>query len=367
MLVALTACDEPVPTSAEDTATEDTATEDTATEDTAPAPDVPTSDEGTGPLSDASDVSEVDASASDTADAPEPDAVPSDAEDVTDEDAPEADAPDSIDAPPGDVRADSAGDAPDSDTLEEDIPAVDTSPDAPDADVVPDLPVTEAPTYLVHSANDHDELWIIDVETGETTTVCSFDSDVVYPSTTFSLDGVFYGAGRGVLDRIDPCTCEVTPIGEIGYDGLGGITANGIKEWELYGLTFESDLLLVMDVEDGAGRPVGGLGRDFGYCGTTWASAIDGLYAIDANSDSLYQLNTETGVATDAVPLATTFGTVGIEWHPVNEQLYACTGTGLYRVDPEDGSTEFIPTDLSGCNNLAAPWTRIDCLEALLE
>jgi len=231
----------------------------------------------------------------------------------------------------------------------------------------PDLP-PPPPIYLVHVQNERNELWLIDVETLEVTVACSFQEDVNYPSITFGLDGTFYGSRRGqFLDRIDPCTCEITPIGDVGYTGVVGITANGVKSWELYGLSYISDLLLVMDTEDGVGIPVGdGLGVNFGFSGTTWSADIAGLFAINADTDSLYRVDVESGVASAPVPLTADFSTVGIEWHPSNSKLYACTASQLYRIDTDNGESNLLLNLESGCNNLAAPWQPVQCLNDLL-
>ena len=356
--VLVVACDEPIPESGSDDVTSAVDAVDDSDSDSDSDTEVDVG-EPDAPPHDVTGESDLDVDVEADADAREPDLSLPDA--GIPGDAPR-DLP--VEDTPADLSEDPATDVP----ADADVDAVDddVEPDV-DAHTLPDLGPPPSTTYLVHSANDLDELWVIDVATGAHIVVCEFEDDIVYPSITFSLDGDFYGAGMGQLDQIDPCTCEVTPIGEIGYDGLGGITANGLKDWELYGLTFEADLLILMDVEDGAGRPVGELGRDFGFCGTTWSSTIDGLYAIDSNTDALYQIDTETGRSHSRVPLASRFGTVGIEWHPLDEELYACSGSDLYRVDQEDGSTVSIPSALRGCNNLAAPWTRVSCLEELFE
>jgi hypothetical protein len=251
-----------------------------------------------------------------------------------------------------------------------DEPDIDAAGDS-EPDLAPDMApdTTSSPVYLVHIQNEDDELWLIDVETLEITVACTFEGDITYVSSTFALNGVFYGSRGGqVLDQIDPCTCETTPIGDMGYTGVVGITANGAKGWELYGLTYIDDLLIVMDVADGIGIPVGdGLGVDFGFSGTTWSSEIGNLFAINSRDDMLYHVDAQTGLASDPKALNVNFGSVGIEWHPGDSTLYACTSQNLYRINPDDGATTFLRELDSGCTNLAAPWQPVECLEALLE
>lgn len=301
--------------------------------------------------------------ASDTSE-PQPDMTP--APEDTAPDVPEPDLADTSDAEADptdadlpDASADVAQEVEDvvSDVVEDLAEPEDIRPDEPD--------VSEPPVYLVNSANGADVLRLYDVTEDRVVTACTFDEDINYPSITFGLDGTLYGSRSGqFLDVIDPCSCEVTPVGDMGYTGVVGITANGVKDIELYGLTHISDLLLVVDLEDGSGSPVGnGLGVDFGYSGSTWSSDIPGLFAINSTTNTLYQIGTQSGLATDPVQLDANFGTVGIEWHPVDRNLYACTDAAVYRVDPDTGETTHLTQLSGGCNNLAAPWIRIPCLE----
>lgn len=333
-------------------------------------PETPARDAGASQDTDAALDAAPDAATGDTAPA----------EDAQDTEAPEDEATDdaaTLDADVStddvtltDLPADAPEDVPEQDALE-DAPEQDALEDAPEQDAFEDEPDVEdpPPVYLVNVGNNLNELRLYDVEQDRVVTACNFQDPVNYPSITFGLDGTLYGSRNGqFLDIIDPCDCTTTYVGDMGYDGIVGITANGVKEVELYGLSRIEDLLLTVDLEDGAGSPVGdGLGVDFGFSGSTWSSDIIGLYAIDSTTNTLFTIGTDTGLATDPVLLDTSFGTVGIEWHPFDRSLYACTDSAVYRVDPATGETTYLTRFQGGCNNLAAPWIRIQCLEDRLE
>jgi hypothetical protein len=120
---------------------------------------------------------------------------------------------------------------------------------------------------------------------------------------------------------------------------------------------------------------------DFQLSGTTWSDDLPGLFAINNIDDTLYTLDTETGVAYVVAELDVEFNYVGIEWNAYNRKLYACTtlsaGIGhpvpdataglsvLYEVNPEDGTTRLISSLPHACNNLAAPWTAVACVDDL--
>ena len=247
--------------------------------------------------------------------------------------------------------------------------------------------VSDARPWLLSVDNGSNELIKIDVETGAHRGICSMASYGFYVSTTFGINGVLYASKleNDVLEIIDPCTCETTLIGSTGFGLIPGITANGVKEETIYGLETEEDLLLDLDVETGAGSVVGGTMTDFQLSGTTWSDDLPGLFAINNIDDTLYTLDTETGVAYVVAELDTEFNYVGIEWNPYNRKLYACTtlssGLGhgsldvnpgsnnglsvLYEVNPEDGTTRLISDLPHACNNLAAPWTAVACVDDL--
>ena len=221
--------------------------------------------------------------------------------------------------------------------------------------------------WLLHVRNDTDRLVKIDTDTGVETVVCDFAGDANYPSITFGIGGELFGSrGGSQLDLIDPCTCEVTNVGNMGFTGVNGITANGLEILRLYGISINSDVLLDISTMNAMSMVVGnGLGINIGYSGSTWSSDILGLYAINADDDKLYEVDVGTGLASAVVDLDVNFVTVGIEWHPDNGVLYGCTDGHLYSIDPETGTTSEIGNMGHGCNNLAAPWTYVACIENL--
>jgi hypothetical protein len=220
----------------------------------------------------------------------------------------------------------------------------------------------------------------IDTVTGQTITVCSFSTVYAgYPSTTFGLNGTLYGWNGfdKTLDIIDPCTCEVTTVGTtedangVLYSNVPGITADGHKVETLFGLSTDQDELLELDIATGGATSLGPLGVDFHYSGTTWSTDLDGLYAINDYTDKLYVLNPETGAATDIADLDLNFDKVGIEYHIGDQNLYTCTNhnfsslSKVYRVDTATGTTTAVSDLNYGCNNLAAPWTPVACIDDL--
>ncbi len=73
-----------------------------------------------------------------------------------------------------------------------------------------------------------------------------------------------------------------------------------------------------------------------------------------------------SGQASLVTNLMYNFGTVGIELHPSNDTIYACSnGEFLLSIDPDTGVvTEIGPMGLTGaCDNLAAPWQPVPCLD----
>lgn len=238
----------------------------------------------------------------------------------------------------------------------------------------------EKPLYIVsidHKASPS-VLLKIDVQTGAGKVACTLPAelDVVnYPSTTFSREGILFASNNDFLriDKIDPCTCAVTPVGPTGFGGIPGITAN--KSNGLFGIETTSDFLLDINPMTGAGTKIGDLGSDFTTAGATWSDALNngqgGLYGINGLTNQLYTIDTATGAATviQNITGVTFGGSVGVERHPDNGVIYGCTTDAvLYSIDPVTGVGTGIGTGMghvSSCNNLAAPWTKIDCLEAL--
>ncbi|PRQ06798.1 hypothetical protein ENSA7_35020 [Enhygromyxa salina] len=202
-----------------------------------------------------------------------------------------------------------------------------------------------------------------------TVALCQLNVNDGYPSTTFGLEGTLYGSNGTdqTLDLIDPCTCEVTTIGPTNFGSIPGITANGVEAETLFGLSVSADILLTLSTVNGAGTEIGPLGVDFHYSGTSWSADIQGLYAINDLTDSLYTLDLFTGEATEIATIDTQFDSVGIDWHIATHELYACTnfggGSRLYSIDVDDGTSTLIGNLPHNCNNLAAPWTPVACVD----
>jgi len=235
------------------------------------------------------------------------------------------------------------------------------------------------PLYLVsidHAASPS-TLLKIDAATGTGQVVCSLPQSVDginYHSSTFNRNDTLYGSNyqSGSLDIIDPCTCAITPLGQTGYGTIPGITADYAVG--LYGIEVTNDLLLALDPNTAAGTQVGPLGVDFGTSGATWSDQLDGgsggLYGINGTTNQLYTINRNTGAATAVADISgLTFGSVGIELLPGNGVIYACTTDAvLYTVDGTSGAATAIGSGMGhvgACNNLAAPWKPVPCLEGI--
>jgi hypothetical protein len=229
-------------------------------------------------------------------------------------------------------------------------------------------PVPPKPLYLLSVNNAQKTLEKINVETGEGTDVCQLPPTSNYPSLTFSRDNILFASRAGnTLDAIDPCTCEVSTVGPYnGFTGVNGITSDfGLN---LFGVSHTQDVLISINSQSGSGTSIGPLGVNFGYTGATWSDEEQVVYAIDATSDGLYTISPATGEATFVAPLSLPLGTVGIEMHPANGVLYACSDPAhLLAVDLITGEV----TDIgdmgqnTACNNLAAPWKEVPCLDDL--
>lgn len=209
-------------------------------------------------------------------------------------------------------------------------------------------------------------LYKIDVTTGTGKTICTLQTSDSYPSSTFGRDGKLYGSNntQDRLDIIDPCSCKVTAVGKFGYSFIPGITSDqGVG---LFGMENTVDILVAINPKTGKATKIGSFGINFGTGGATWSDTLGGAYAIDGTSDSLYTLDSKTGKASLVVKLNKDFGTVGIELHPANDTIYACTSDAiLYTVDPKTGAVSPIGKlpHKTACNNLAAPWSAVACLE----
>jgi hypothetical protein len=168
------------------------------------------------------------------------------------------------------------------------------------------------------------------------------------------------------LDILDPCSCEVSEVGPTGYTAIPGITADFGDG--LFGIENTTDQLLTLDTATGAGTPVGALGYDFGTSGATWCEAQSLVYGIDGTTDALFEIDPVTGLATTLVGITgMSFGSVSVELLPANGTIYACTNDSvLYSIDPQSGVATAIGGGMdyaAACDNLAAPWTCVSCLE----
>tara|TARA_B100000029_G_scaffold482153_1_gene531874 strand:- start:2156 stop:3271 length:1116 start_codon:yes stop_codon:yes gene_type:complete len=300
-------------------------------------------------------------------------------DDAQTEDVPQM--PDTSDATsPADVEdasSDTGGALEDIASTEVETLDVVTDEGAPEPDTSADTGPSE-PLWLLSIEPVTNILQRVDVETGALTDLCTIDNNNQYPSLTFSREGILFASNNTLdqIDRIDPCTCEVTELPPHGFGFIPGITSD--YGTGLFAVENFDDVLLSMNGSTGQGVVIGEFGFDFGTGGATWSDESYAVFAIDGTSDSLYSIDPETGVATlqaqlqiDGFPVD--FYTVGIELHPENGVLYACTGntmfitgaddSSLYTVDPLTGEATFIgPLDQAGsCTNLAAPWVTVDC------
>jgi hypothetical protein len=232
-----------------------------------------------------------------------------------------------------------------------------------DYDGIGDLCDPSTTTWLLSINNvTHQLLWV-NTATGQGTAVCDLDTSDNYPSSTFTRAGDLLALNntQDRLDHIDPCTCEITPIGPVGFQStiVGITTDQGVN---LYGVETYNNNLVSMLSSTGEATVVGTLGMDFGASGATWSDELGAMWAINSLDDNLYVIDPETGLATFQASLDRAFGNVGIEFHAGKDKLYACTGSKLYSVDTETGWVFTIGTiDNYNCNNLAAPYSLVEC------
>ncbi len=234
----------------------------------------------------------------------------------------------------------------------------------PDDDAEATAPV--APLFLLSIDNASRWLQKVDVTTGKTTNLCKLGNTDAYPSLTFRRDnGLMASRKASALDAIDPCTCQITPIGSYGgASSVNGITSDHSQG--LFGLSAGLQALIAIDVKTGAAKTVGPLGIELGAHGATWSDGLQALYAINGKDDSLYVVDPKTGKATLKAKLSKPFGMVGMELHPQNGKIYACSDNNvLYEVDQVTGQvTEVGPMAQAGpCTNLAAPWVPFSCAQ----
>ena len=230
----------------------------------------------------------------------------------------------------------------------------------------PEIPDPTPDIWLLSVDNTSHTLQLVDTATGKTTDLCQLPHTDSYPSLTFNRQNLLFGSRVGnSLDVINPCTCEVTEIGDYGDFGeVFGITSDSGEE--LMGLATTQDVLMGIDTITGQGTTIGDLGIDFFTTGATWSDVLEGLYAINGTDDKLYLVDPATGAATNPVNLSYDFNNVGIELHPKNGIIYACSTQGdLLTVDPDSGKVTVIGDmgQTGACTNLAAPWSKVPCID----
>jgi hypothetical protein len=223
----------------------------------------------------------------------------------------------------------------------------------------------EPPEWLLSINNQTRYLQKVSIIDATTEDLCKLPNGTSYPSLTFARSNVLYAsAGGTALDIIDPCTCDVTPVGPYGggISGVNGITSD--QSVDLYGVASTNDVTIAIDTMSGVATVVGALGVNFGTGGATWSDALKGLYAINGSTDYLYTVDPKSGKATPLVKLNFNFGTVGIELHPGNGTIYACSsGPDLYTVDQKNGNVKSVgKMAQTTCSNLAAPYKPVECI-----
>ncbi len=222
---------------------------------------------------------------------------------------------------------------------------------------------------MIEDTSSPTRLYKIDLLDGHSTLLCSLDTSNDYNTSTFGRDGTLYAANANTknLEAIDPCTCARTVIGPTKVDALPGITTD--QELGLYGLETTVDQLMTIDTQTGNATPVGPLGINWGTGGLTWSDDLKDAFAINGTDDRLYTIDHVTGKASFLVQTNYNFGSVGIEWHPKTHEIFACSNPAeLLRVEQKDGSVTVVGPMLlenkqAHCDNLAAPWIPIACVE----
>jgi hypothetical protein len=213
------------------------------------------------------------------------------------------------------------------------------------------------------------KLYKIHLSDGHATHLCDLDTSDNYNTSTFGRNGNLYAANSNTknLEVIDPCTCERTIVGPTEVQALPGITAD--QALGLYGLETQIDQLVDINTATGKATPIGPLGINWGTGGLTWSDDLGDTYAINGTDDTLYKIDHMTGEASLLVKTDYNFGSVGIEWHPKTKEIYACSNSAeLFHVEEKTGNVNIIgPMNLENnaahCDNLAAPWTTVQCVD----
>ncbi|MCB9706674.1 MAG: hypothetical protein H6711_32820 [Myxococcales bacterium] len=212
-------------------------------------------------------------------------------------------------------------------------------------------------------------LYKIDLMDGHSTFLCELNTNDNYNTSTFNRNGLLYAANANTnnLEVIDPCTCERTIVGPTKVTALPGITADQAEG--LYGLETNLDVFVALSTLNGNATTIGPLGINWGTGGLTWSDDLQDTYAINGTDDVLYKIDHLSGKATSIVKTSYNFGSVGIEWHPKTKEIYACSNSAeLFQVDDQSGLVTTIGPMLlenksAHCDNLAAPWVPVQCVE----
>ncbi len=159
-------------------------------------------------------------------------------------------------------------------------------------------------------------------------------------------DGPYPGA---YLNRLNLETGELTPVGLIGHRVTHIAFDSG---GTLFGVDYQDEQLVTINVMGGAGSPVGSLGVELFEVKGLSVDADDRLWMIaedDALGPSLYEIDRVSGAATRVAEIAEQhFGSLASR----DGAVYVATDT-LAVIDTSDGSVTPIPG-----STLGIWWTR---------
>ena len=203
-----------------------------------------------------------------------------------------------------------------------------------------------------------------DIDTADSLDFCTVTNadtggsidDFIFSSTFSRDDRLLFSTGNQLWELALP-SCEATLVGNFGFSDVYAIAPD--EGNDLFGLDSETDSVLRIDANTGAGTLVGPIGEDWNAVGLTWNEDTSQLIALDIASDSLYEIDTATGTPTLYQALAFNFAQVAFEYHGNTGAVYACASNNdLMRVEGDGSLTSVgtLPLDF-GCLNMAAPWS----------
>jgi hypothetical protein len=145
---------------------------------------------------------------------------------------------------------------------------------------------------------------------------------------------------HGQLYTMDACTGTLSLIGPHFVGNNCGIVfgPNG----KLYGLDTSIDSLVEFDLSTGIGSVIGSIGVSIGNCGLAYDCANDRLVGANGSNGEIFTLDPQTGLAHDFIQTDVPFQSVGLEYVPKEQMLYASTGSELYTVEPQTGTTSYV-------------------------